>query len=47
MGDCSSSQEQNCHRLQMGIQNKVHVDGTVERYKGRLMAKGYTDKYQF
>jgi len=31
----------------MGIQNKVHVDGTVERYKGRLMAKGYTDKYQF
>ena len=28
----------------MGVQKKLRPDGTIERYKARLMAKGYTQK---
>jgi hypothetical protein len=30
--------------LQMGVQEKLRPDGTVERYKARLVTKGYTQK---
>ena len=29
----------------MGFSVKYHADGTIERYKVRLVAKGYTQTY--
>ena len=29
----------------MGFSIKYHVDGTIERYKARLVTKGYTQTY--
>lgn len=28
----------------MGVKLKFHVDGTIERYKSRLVANGFTKK---
>uniref|UniRef100_A0A2N9EQA9 Integrase catalytic domain-containing protein n=1 Tax=Fagus sylvatica TaxID=28930 RepID=A0A2N9EQA9_FAGSY len=33
------------HRLQMGVQVKTRSDGTVDRYKALLVAKGFTQEY--
>ena len=29
------------HRVQVDLQNKIHMEGNVITYKARLMAKGY------
>ena len=33
------------HRLQMDFLKKINHDGTVERYKARLVAQGYNQVY--
>jgi len=30
--------------MQMGVQKKLRPDGIIERYKARLVVKGYTQK---
>ena len=30
--------------MQIGVQKKLRPDGTIEKYKTRLVAKGYTQK---
>ena len=30
----------------MGIHNQILANGTIERYKGRLVAQGYTQTYR-
>ena len=34
------------HRLQMDFLKKINPDGTVERYKARLVAQGYNQVYE-
>ena len=34
------------HRLQMDFLKKINPDGTVERYKARLVAQGYNQIYE-
>jgi hypothetical protein len=32
------------HWVQVGVQEKLRHDGTIEKYKARLIAKGYNQK---
>ena len=45
MGFCVLTKREEDCGLQMVFTIKHGADGTIERYKSRLMAKGYTQSY--
>lgn len=42
MDSCTLSFTQEIHQMQMGFKFEIHANGTVERYKACLAAKGFT-----
>lgn len=45
MGVSGKPCSQGCHWGEMGFKTKFNPDGSIQKYKARLVVKGYTQQY--